>query len=217
MSVNAKVVKELRERTGAGFMDCKKALVECDGNLDKAAEFLQKKQLASAGKKASRIAAEGIIGSYIHAGGRIGVLLEVNCETDFVALNEDFQSFVKDVSMHIAAMNPLVVRSEELPADLIAKQKEIFLGQAMNEGKPAEIAEKIVVGRLNKWFREVSLVDQAFVKDSDKSVAKMETEITAKIGEKVSIRRFIRFEVGEGLEKRDEDFAAEVARQVGQA
>ena len=157
MSVNAKVVKELRERTGAGFMDCKKALVESNGDLEAAADFLQKKQLASADKKASRIAAEGLIGSYIHAGGRIGVLLEVNCETDFVARNEDFQNFVKDVSMHIAAMNPLVVKSDELPADLVAKQKEIFLGQAANEGKPEHIAEKIVEGRLNKWFREVSL------------------------------------------------------------
>ena len=215
MSVNAKVVKELRERTGAGFMDCKKALVESNGDLEAAADFLQKKQLASADKKASRIAAEGLIGSYIHAGGRIGVLLEVNCETDFVARNEDFQHFVKDVSMHIAAMNPLVVKSDELPADLVAKQKEIFLGQAANEGKPEHIAEKIVEGRLNKWFREVSLLDQSFVKDSDKSVAEMQTEITSKIGEKVSIRRFIRFEVGEGLEKREDDFAAEVARQAG--
>jgi len=215
MSVNAKVVKELRERTGAGFMDCKKALVESNGDLEAAADFLQKKQLASADKKASRIAAEGLIGSYIHAGGRIGVLLEVNCETDFVARNEDFQNFVKDVSMHIAAMNPLVVKSDELPADLVAKQKEIFLGQAANEGKPEHIAEKIVEGRLNKWFREVSLLDQSFVKDSDKSVAEMQTEITSKIGEKVSIRRFIRFEVGEGLEKREDDFAAEVARQAG--
>ena len=214
MSVNAKVVKELRERTGAGFMDCKKALVESNGDLEAAADFLQKKQLASADKKASRIAAEGLIGSYIHAGGRIGVLLEVNCETDFVARNEDFQNFVKDVSMHIAAMNPLVVKSDELPADLVAKQKEIFLGQAANEGKPEHIAEKIVEGRLNKWFREVSLLDQSFVKDSDKSVAEMQTEITSKIGEKVSIRRFIRFEVGEGLEKREDDFAAEVAAQV---
>ena len=217
MSVDAKVVKELRERTGAGFMDCKKALVECDGDLKAAADFLQKKQLASADKKASRIAAEGMIGSYIHAGGRIGVLLEVNCETDFVARNVDFQNFVKDVSMHIAAMNPLVVKSDELPSDLVAKQKEIFLGQAVNEGKPEHIAEKIVEGRLSKWFREVSLLDQSFVKDSDKSVAQMQTEITSKIGEKVSIRRFIRFEVGEGLEKRDDDFAAEVARQAGLA
>ena len=196
-------------------MDCKKALVESNGDLEAAADFLQKKQLASADKKASRIAAEGLIGSYIHAGGRIGVLLEVNCETDFVARNEDFQNFVKDVSMHIAAMNPLVVKSDELPADLVAKQKEIFLGQAANEGKPEHIAEKIVEGRLNKWFREVSLLDQSFVKDSDKSVAEMQTEITSKIGEKVSIRRFIRFEVGEGLEKREDDFAAEVARQAG--
>ena len=217
MSISAQVVKELRERTGAGFMDCKKALVECEGDLTAASEYLQKKQLASAGKKASRIAAEGLVGSYIHAGGRIGVLLEVNCETDFVARNEDFQAFVKDVSMHIAAMNPLVVRPDELPSDLISKQKEIFLGQAANEGKPEHIAEKIVEGRLKKWYREVSLVEQAFVKDTDKSVAEMETELTVKIGEKISIRRFVRFEVGEGIAKRDDDFATEVARAASLA
>jgi elongation factor Ts len=217
MSVDAKVVKELRDRTGAGFMDCKKALVECEGDLATAAEYLQKRQLASAHKKSSRIAAEGLVGAYIHAGGRIGVLLEVNCETDFVARNEDFQAFVKDVSMHIAAMNPLVVRPDELPSDLVSKQKEIFLGQAVNEGKPEHIAEKIVEGRLKKWYREVSLVEQAFVKDTDKSVADMETDLTVKIGEKISIRRFVRFEVGEGIEKRDEDFATEVARAASLA
>lgn len=217
MSVDAKVVKELRDRTGAGFMDCKKALVECEGDLVTAAEYLQKRQLASAHKKSSRIAAEGLVGAYIHAGGRIGVLLEVNCETDFVARNEDFQAFVKDVSMHIAAMNPLVVRPGELPSDLVNKQKEIFLGQAVNEGKPEHIAEKIVEGRLKKWYREVTLVEQAFVKDADKSVADMETALTVKIGEKISIRRFVRFEVGEGIEKRDEDFATEVARAASLA
>lgn len=217
MGVSAKEVKALREQTGAGFMDCKKALVECDGSLTEAVEYLQKKQLASAGKKASRVAAEGLVGSYIHAGGRIGVLLEVNCETDFVARNEAFQAFVRDVSMHIAAMSPMVVRPDELDAALVAKQKDIFLGQAANEGKPPHIAEKIVEGRLKKWYREVSLVEQPFVKDSDKSVGDMEIELTSSIGEKVSIRRFVRFEVGEGMEKRDEDFAEEVARQAGLA
>ena len=215
MQISAGMVKELRERTGAGIMDCKKALQENEGNMDKSIEFLQKKQLASAAKKAGRIAAEGMIGHYIHAGGRIGVLIEVNCETDFVARNEAFQDFVKDISMHIAASSPVVVNSDDLPAADLAKQKEIFIGQAVESGKPPEIAEKIVVGRLKKWRKEVALLEQPFVKDPDKSVAELQNEITVSIGEKISIRRFVRYEVGEGIEKRQEDFAAEVAKQVG--
>ena len=215
MAISAKLVKELRDRTGAGFMDCKKALSESDGNLDKAVEYLQKKQLASATKKAGRIAAEGMVGSYIHTGARVGVLLEVNCETDFVARNEDFQVFVKDVCMHIAATRPLVVNADELDAAEVAKQKDIFKGQAMEEGKPEHIAEKIIVGRLKKWQKEVVLLEQPFVKDSDKTVQQLQVELTSKIGEKVSIRRFVRFEVGEGMEKREDDFAAEVAAQAG--
>lgn len=214
MSISAKLVKELRDQTGAGFMDCKKALTETDGDIGKAVEFLQKKQLASATKKAGRVAAEGLIGSYIH-GGRVGVLLEVNCETDFVALNDDFKAFVKDVCMHIAAARPLVVNVEELDAEQVAKQKEIFKGQAMEEGKPEHIAEKIIVGRLKKWEKEVVLLEQQFVKDSDKTISQLQSELTAKIGEKISIRRFTCFEVGEGMEKRQDDFAAEVAAQVG--
>ena len=196
------------------MMDCKKALVESDGNIDTAIEYLQKKQLASAGKRAGKIAAEGLVGNYIHGGGRIGVLLEVNCETDFVALSEDFQGFVKDVAMHIAAARPLVVSSEELPADEVAKQKEIFMGQAAEEGKPEHIAEKIVVGRLKKWTKEVCLLDQAFVKDPDKSIEQLQTEVGSKIGEKISVRRFVRYEVGEGIEKASDDFVAEVAAQA---
>ncbi len=215
MSISASMVKELRERTGAGMMDCKKALVESDGNMDSAIEFLQKKQLASASKRAGKIAAEGLVGNYIHMGGRIGVLLEVNCETDFVARSEDFQGFVKDVAMHIAATGPIVVSSSELAAEEVAKQKNIFMGQAAEEGKPEHIAEKIVEGRLKKWAKEVCLLDQSFVKDPDKSIEQLQTEVSSKIGEKISVRRFVRYEVGEGIEKAEDDFAAEVAAQAG--
>ena len=215
MSINASMVKDLRERTGAGMMDCKKALVESNGDMDAAIEFLQKKQLASASKRAGKIAAEGLVGNYIHMGGRIGVLLEVNCETDFVARSDDFQGFVKDVAMHIAATGPLVVSSDDLGADEVAQQKKIFMGQAAEEGKPEHIAEKIVEGRLKKWAKEVCLLEQALVKDPDKSIEQLQTEIGSKIGEKISVRRFVRFEVGEGIEKAEDDFAAEVAAQAG--
>ncbi len=215
MSISAKLVKELRDRTGAGFMDCKKALAATDGDLEKALEELQKKQLASVSKKASRIAAEGLVGSYIHMGGRIGVLVEVNCETDFVGRNEDFQGFVRDVAMHIAAANPAVVSEDELDPALIASQSKIFKGQAMEEGKPEHIAEKIIVGRVKKWKKSVCLLDQPFVKDPDRSVLEVQNDLTTKIGEKISIRRFVRFEVGDGIEKKEDDFAAEVAAQAG--
>ncbi|MGB0590914.1 MAG: translation elongation factor Ts [Myxococcota bacterium] len=215
MAITAAMVKELRDRTGAGMMDCKKALNESDGSIDAAIEYLQKKQLASAVKKAGRIAAEGVVGSYVHAGGSIGVLLEVNCETDFVARNEQFQAFVQDVCMHIAAMNPQVVSPEELGAEDTERQKKIFIAQAVESGKPEAIAEKIVVGRLKKWQKEVALLEQPFVKDSDKTVGELATELTSSLGEKISVRRFVRFEVGEGIEKRDDDFAAEVAAQAG--
>jgi elongation factor Ts len=215
MEITAGAVKELRERTGAGMMDCKKALQETGGDLNAAAEYLQKKQLASVDKKAGRIATEGVIGSYIHMGGRIGVLVEINCETDFVARNEAFQGFVKDVTMHIAAAAPTVVSVEELPADVLAKQREIFIAQAIEEGKPAAIAEKMVEGRVKKWERGQALLEQPFVKDPDKTMRDLVAEITASIGEKISIRRFVRFEVGEGLEKKVDNFAAEVAAQAG--
>ena len=215
MAITAAMVKELRDRTGAGMMDCKKALGESDGDMDGAIEYLQKKQLASAVKKAGRIAAEGLVGSYVHAGGRIGVLLEVNCETDFAARNERFQEFVQDVCMHIAAMGPQVVSPDDLSSEDTARQQKIFVAQAIESGKPEAIAEKIVVGRLKKWQKEVALLEQPFVKDSDKTVGELQDELTASIGEKISVRRFIRFEVGEGIEKRQDDFAAEVAAQVG--
>ena len=216
-AITAGLVKDLRERTGAGMMDCKKALEETDGNFELAIEWLQKKQLASAGKKAGRIAADGVVASYLHQGGRIGVLVEVNCETDFVARNEDFLAFAKDIAMHIAASAPLVVKAEELSQELVEKQREIFTAQAVNEGKPEHIAKNIVVGRLKKWQAESCLLDQPFVKDPDKTVSQLVAELTAKIGEKLSIRRFVRFEVGEGLEKRSDDFAAEVAKQAAGA
>jgi elongation factor Ts len=215
MAITAAMVKELRDRTGAGMMDCKKALNEADGSMDAAIEYLQKKQLASAVKKAGRIAAEGVVGSYVHAGGSIGVLLEVNCETDFVARNEQFKAFVQDVCMHIAAMNPQVVSPDELGAEDTERQKNIFIAQAIESGKPPAIAEKIVVGRLKKWQKEVALLEQPFVKDSDKTVGELTTDLTSSLGEKISVRRFVRFEVGEGIEKRDDDFAAEVAAQAG--
>ena len=215
MAITAGLVKDLRERTGAGMMDCKKALEETNGDFTLAVEWLQKKQLASVSKKAGRIAAEGIVSSYLHQGGRIGVLVEINCETDFVARNDDFLAFAKDIAMHIAASNPLVVQASELSQDLLEKQREIFQAQAVNEGKPENIAKNIVVGRLKKWQAESCLVDQPFVKDPDKTVSQLVAELTAKIGEKISIRRFVRFEVGEGLEKKVDNFAAEVAAQAG--
>lgn len=217
MNIDANTVKDLRERTGAGFMDCKKALVESNGDIEAAAEYLQKKQLAVADKKGSRIAAEGAVFSYIHQGGRIGVLLEVNSETDFVARNDDFQAFARDIAMHIAAAKPLVVRADELDPAVVAKQEEIFKAQAIEEGKPEHIAANIVVGRVKKWKAESCLLDQAFVKDPERTVAQVQADITAKIGEKISIRRFARFELGEGIEKRQDDFAAEVAKQAGLA
>jgi elongation factor Ts len=217
MNIDANTVKVLRERTGAGFMDCKKALVESNGDMEAAAEYLQKKQLAVADKKGARVAAEGLVVSYIHQGGRIGVLLEVNSETDFVARNDDFQAFTRDIAMHIAAAKPLVVRAEELDPEVVAKQEAIFKAQAIEEGKPEHIAANMVVGRLKKWKAESCLMDQTFVKDPERTIAQVQADITAKIGEKISIRRFARFELGEGIEKRQDDFAAEVAKQAGLA
>jgi elongation factor Ts len=216
MEITASMVKELRERTGAGMLDCRKALQEVGGDMDKAIEYLQKKSLASASKKAGRIAAEGVVGSYIHMGGKIGVLCEVNCETDFVGRTEEFNALVKDICMHIAASSPLYVDSDEIPADAVAKQREIYAAQTLESGKPANIVEKIVDGRVKKWFSEVCLLDQAFVKDPDKTVRQLLTESISKIGENIKVRRFVRFALGEGLEKRSDDFAAEVAAAAGQ-
>lgn len=204
-------IKTLRQRTGAGILDCKKALTEAEGDLDAAVDWLRTKGIANAAKKASRIASEGLVGSYIHANGKIGVLVEINCETDFVALNEGFQDLVRDISMHIAAAAPDYVSRDEVPADVIAKEREIQLARTLEEGKPAQIAEKIVEGRMNKWFQDVCLLEQKYVKADDKTVERVIQDATATIGEKINIRRFARFVLGEGLEKRSDDFAAEVA------
>ncbi|WP_054949878.1 translation elongation factor Ts [Numidum massiliense] len=214
MAISAAQVKELREKTGAGMMDCKRALQEADGNMDKASEILRKKGLAAADKKAGRVAAEGLVESYIHAGGKIGVLLEVNCETDFVAKTDDFKAFVRDVAMHIAATNPSYVRREEVPADVVDKERAFLREQALEEGKPAHIVDKMIEGRLDKYFKDICLLEQPFVKDSDKTVEQLVKEKIAKIGENISIRRFVRFELGEGIEKKEESFADEVMAQV---
>ncbi|SHH73634.1 translation elongation factor Ts (EF-Ts) [Caloranaerobacter azorensis DSM 13643] len=213
MAVTASMIKELRERTGAGMLDCKKALVEANGDLEKAVEILRKKGLSKAAKKAGRIAAEGIVDSYIH-GGRIGVLVEVNSETDFVAKNEEFKQFVRDIAMQIAAQSPRYVSREDVPAEVIEKEKEILRQQALNEGKPEHIVEKMVEGRLEKFYKEVCLLEQPFIKDPDVTIKDILTEKIAKIGENIKIRRFVRYEVGEGIEKKQENFAEEVAKQI---
>ena len=214
MEITASMVKELREMTGSGMMDCKKALVENNGDMEKAVEYLREKGLAAAAKKAGRIAAEGIVDSYIHGGGRIGVLVEVNIETDFAAKNVEFRSFVKDMAMQIAASNPQYVQREDVPQEVIEKEKEILKVQAMNEGKPENIAEKMVAGRIEKFFKEACLLEQPFIKDTDKAVQDVLNEKIAVIGEKISIRRFVRYEMGEGLAKREDNFADEVMKQV---
>ena len=214
MAITAAMVKELREKSGAGMMDCKKALTETDGDMDKAVDFLREKGLASVAKKSSRIASEGLVESYVH-GGRIGVLVEVNSETDFVAKNEEFQNFVKDIAMQIAAVGPKYVSREEVPAEEVEHEKNILTEQARSENKPEHIIEKMVEGRLEKFYEEICLLDQDFIKDSDKKIRDILNDLIAKIGENIKIRRFVRFEVGEGLEKREEDFAAEVAKQLG--
>ena len=213
--VSASDVKTLRERSGAGMMDCKKALQEANGDMEKASELLREKGLAAAVKKAGRIAAEGIVGSYIHMGGKIGVLVEVNCETDFVAKTDAFQAFVKDVAMHIAAANPMYVSEEEIDPAVLEKEKEILTAQALNEGKPANVVEKMVEGRIKKFKKEICLLDQPFVRDPDRTVQELVNDQVATIGEKISIRRFTRYEMGEGLEKRQDDFQKEVMEQAG--
>lgn len=214
MAVSAAAVKELREKTGAGMLDCKKALEEANGDLTKASEILREKGLAAAAKKEGRIATEGLIESYIHAGGRIGVLVEVNSETDFVAKNEQFKEFVRDVALQIAAANPKYIRREEVPQEALDKEREILTNQALNEGKPEKIVEKIVEGRLSKYYEEYCLLEQPFIKDPDKTMEQLLKEKISTIGENLSIRRFVRYELGEGLEKKQENFAEEVMSQV---
>lgn len=214
MAINAADVKSLRERTGAGMLDCKKALEEAGGDLTKAGELLREKGLAAAAKKGDRIATEGVVESYIHAGGRIGVLVEVNCETDFVGKTEQFRSFVKDIAMQIAAANPKFLSREEVSQDELDKEKEILRNQALNEGKPEKIVDKMVEGRMNKYYEENCLMEQVFVKDQDKTITILLNEKVAAIGEKISIRRFVRYELGEGLEKKVDNFVDEVMAQV---
>jgi elongation factor Ts len=212
--ISAQQVKELREATGAGMMDCKKALVETNGDMDKAVDYLREKGLAAAAKKAGRIAAEGIVESYIHAGGKIGVMIEVNCETDFVAKTPEFHSFVRDLAMQVAAANPLYLSRDEVPVEILDHEREILRAQALNEGKPAKIIDKMVEGRVEKYYKENCLLEQAFIKDPDQSVTDLVNAQIAKIGENIVVRRFVRYQMGEGLEKKVTDFAAEVANAV---
>ena len=215
MSITAAQVNELRKATGAGLMDCKKALGETGGDHEKAIDYLRKKGLAAASKKAGRAATEGMVGSYIHAGGKIGVLVEVNCETDFVAKNDNFQTFVKDIAMHIAAASPQYVRREEVPADALEREKEIYRAKARETGKPENIIEKIIEGQVNKFYSDICLLEQPYVKDPDKTVQTYLNETIAAIGENITIRRFAKFNLGEGLAKKETDFAAEVAAAAG--
>ena len=215
MEVTATLIKDLRERTGAGMADCKKALTETGGDMDKAIDYLRAKGLAKAAKKAGREATEGLIVSYIHAGGRIGVLVEINCETDFVARNDDFQAFTRAVAMQIAAMSPQFVRKDEVSQDVIAREKDVLMAKAKETGKPEPVIQKMVEGQITKWMKEICLLDQPYVKDPDKTIDQVQQELIAKIGENIKIRRFVRFELGEGLEKKKSDFAAEVAQQAG--
>jgi len=217
--ITAAAVKQLREKTGAGMMECKNALKEADGNEEKAIDILRERGLASAKKREGRIAAEGIVGSYIHMGGKVGVLVELNCETDFVARGEEFQQLVKDIAMHIAAAEPRYVSREEVPENVLDKEREIARAQAKNDpkmaGKPEQVIEKIVDGRINKYYEETVLNDQPFVKDPSKTVAELVTEKIAKTGERITVRRFTRYKMGEGLERRAEDFGNEVASMLG--
>lgn len=210
MSISAGLVKELRERTGAGMMDCKKALSETGGDIEKAVVYLREKGLAAAAKKAGRIAAEGVVESYIHGVGKIGVLVEVNCETDFVAKTDEFRGLVRDIAMQVAAAKPEFVRREEVPSEELEKEKEILRAQALNEGKPAKIVDKMVEGRIEKYYKEMCLLEQPFIKDTNMTVQQLITEKIAKIGENINIRRFARFELGEGIQRKQSDLAAEV-------
>jgi len=199
MEISVELVKELRQRTGAGVVDCKKALQEAKGNVDAAIDYLRRKGLATAAKKAGRIASDGLVSSYIHAGGKMGVLVEVNCETDFVAKTEDFQAFVKNIAMHVAAANPQYIRREEIPKDVLEKERDIYRTQALEAGKPEKVIDKIVEGKIERFYSEVCLLEQTYIKDSDLTIKELLEAMIAKIGENISIRRFSRFQLGEGL------------------
>ncbi len=212
--ITATMVKELREKTGLGMMDCKKALVETNGNMEEAIKYLREKGIMKAEKKSSRITAEGLVDSYIHGDGRIGVLIEVNIETDFAAKNEDFKTLVKDIAMQIAASNPKFVSIEDVPAEVVEKERGILRAQALNEGKPENVVDKMVEGRIKKYFSDICLLEQQFIKNPDITVKDLILEKISKIGENIKVRRFVRFEKGEGLEKREENFAEEVQKQI---
>ncbi len=211
MQITAQMVKELRERTGAGMMDCKNALAETNGNFEQAVDTLRKKGLAAAAKRSGRVAAEGSVASYIHAGGKLGVLLEINCETDFVARTEEFQELVRDVAMHIAAAEPRYVERAEVTSEILERERAIYREQALASGKPANVVDRIVDGKMEKFYAEAVLLEQPFVKDTDTTVGQLITAKAAKIGENIKVRRFVRFKLGEGIEKQEKDFAAEVA------
>ena len=215
--VTTQMIKDLRERTQAGMSDCKKALTECDADMEKAIEYLRKKGIAQAAKKATRIASEGIIANYMH-GSRIGVIVEVNCETDFVSRNPDFQVFAREVCMQVAAMSPQYLSPEEIPAQVLAQEKAIRMEQAKLQNKPEPVLQKIVDGQMAKWCKEVCLMDQTWIKDPEgkKDIKGLLTDLIGKIGENIKVRRFVRYEVGEGLAKRADDFVEEVKRQAGQ-
>jgi len=195
--ITASLVKELREKTGAGMMDCKEALKECDGDIEKATDFLRKKGLATAAKRAGRAMSEGVVQSYIHMGGKLGVMVEVNCETDFVAKNEDFQEFARNLAMHIAAINPVGIREEDVPEEVINRERDIYRAQALELGKPEKMVEKIVEGKVQKFYKENCLMNQAYVRDNNLTIADLLNEMIAKIGENIVIKRFVRFQVGE--------------------
>lgn len=216
-NITASMVKELREQTGSGMMDCKKALQETDGDMDKAVDLLREKGMADSAKKAGRIAAEGVIASYLHMGGRIGVMVEINCETDFVAKTDAFKEFAQNIAMHIAAANPSYLTAEEVPEEELNHEREVLKAQALNENKPEHIVEKMVEGRLKKYYAENCLMQQAYIRsETDETIEDIVKSAIAEFGENIKIRRFMRYEMGEGLEKRSEDFAAEVAAQVNQ-
>lgn len=217
MQVTAAMVKELRERTGAPMMKCKSALQETGGSIDDAVQYLRKKGLAAAAKKAGRHAADGAVGSYIHAGGKIGVLVEVNCETDFVARTDGFQALVRDIAMHVAAAEPRFVRREEVTSDVLERETEVYREQVLASGKPENLVERIVTGKMEKFYSECVLLEQAFVKNSDQTVDQMISEQIAALGENIQVRRFSRFKLGEGIEKKSDDFASEVAAVVAKA
>jgi elongation factor Ts len=201
MEVNASTVKELREKTGAGVMDCKKALAECAGNLEKAVDYLRQKGLAAAAKKMSRVAAEGLVGAYIHAGGKIGVMVELNCETDFVARTPEYQALLKDIAMQVAAASPRYIRREDVPTEEVERERAIYRSQVLEQGKPEKIVDKIVEGKLDRFYSEICLVEQSFIKDPDKKVGDLLQDAVARMGENIQVRRFMRYQVGEGVEK----------------